>query len=177
MYIDLFCLLFLIYGLVSGYFKGFIRSVLGIAALFFGILIALKLGPLLEDFLARTFNLGPMLSLVLGVLLCFLLIYWGIRLLASTLDKRLKKTGLNIVNRIFGALVLAGFMVVVYGGILWFFNQAYFVSDRQKAESKTYPYLAEIPAKTRAVFAGLQPYFKGFNEKLENIREKYESED
>lgn len=171
MYIDIFLGFFVLIGLVQGYHRGIIRTVFAIAAVILGLLAALKFSPLVVNLFDEVFDWDPMLDLVLGLALTFVLIMWGIKWLGKSFEKTLKMAKLNFINRILGAALYAGLMVVIYASIIWFLNRTEVIPDHQKEQSHSYVYLEIIPKYGEAVFNSVKPVFKGFWDKIEAITE------
>ena len=169
MYIDLFLVGFAIYGFVMGFNRGIIRAIVSIVAFVLGILAALKLSPFVIAFFQSVLNLDKTLSLILGLLLTFFLIMWGIRLLGKGLEAGLKKIKLNFINKLLGGVLLSGLMIVVYSFIIWFLAQTSVIGETQKTESKSYPYLQEVPSKSREALEHMKPVFREFWDKMEHV--------
>jgi membrane protein required for colicin V production len=166
MFIDVFFALFLIYGLVTGYYRGFIRAVLSLVGIFLAILLGLKLGPYLGDFLERSFHLGPMFSLIIGIVLCFILILWGVRILSGTIEKGLRALSLNFINKFAGALILGAFMFLFYGWVVRFLDEASMISQEAKHTSKTYAYVARVPEYTDQLMTFVKPMVREVKDRL-----------
>jgi uncharacterized membrane protein required for colicin V production len=119
----------------------------------------------------QVFDWAPMLNLVLGFALTFVLIMWGIKWLGRSFEKTLKMTKLNFINRILGAVLFACLMGAIYATIVWSINQSNALPEQQKEKSHTYVYLELVPRYGAAVFNSVKPVFKGFWDKFENTRE------
>lgn len=169
MYIDIFLGLFVLIGLVQGYHRGIIRTVFAIAAVIVGLLAALKFSPLVVNLFDEIFNWDPMVDLILGLALTFVLIMWGIKWLGKSFEKTLKMAKLNFINRIFGAVLYAGLMAIIYATIIWFLNRTEVIPQKQKEQSHSYVYLEVVPKYGEAVFNSVKPVFKGFWDKIEAI--------
>lgn len=171
MFIDVFFALFLFYGLITGFYRGLVRSLLSIVAFVLAITIGLKLGPYLGDFIARIFHTGPMLSMVIGIVLCFILIIWGAKVIGSTIERGLKAIQLNFLNKIAGALVLGAVMFLFYGGIIYFMDRATLISPEAKQASKTYPVVEKVPEYTDTIMRHLSPIVNEVQERIDEYRE------
>ena len=165
MYIDIFLGVFVLLGLLQGYYRGILRTVFSIAAVVLGILAALKFSPLVVNLFDQVFDWDPMLDLVLGLALTFVLIMWGIKWLGRSFEKTLKLAKLNFINRVLGAVLFAGLMTVIYATILWFLNRTEVLPEHQKDNSHTYVYLEQVPRYGEALFDSVKPVFKGFWDK------------
>lgn len=169
MYIDLFLGVFIIMGLVQGFHRGIIRTVFAILGIIVGLLAALKFSPYLVNLFEHSLGLDPVLSLILGVLLTFFVIMWGIRWLGKSAEKTLKLVKLNFINRMLGSIVFAALMIVTYSAIIWLLGRTQVVPESQKVASRSYPYLEQIPEQTSHVVEAVKPVFKGFWDKMDAV--------
>ncbi|MDX1476165.1 MAG: CvpA family protein [Saprospiraceae bacterium] len=169
MYIDLFLGFFIVIGLIQGFHRGIVRTLFAVVSIIVGLLAALKFSPLVVNVFEHSFGLNPTLSLVLGFLLTFFVIMWGIRWLGRGFEKTLKLVKLNFLNRLLGAALFVALMIVTYSAIIWFLGRTEFVSPEQKASSLSYPYLSQIPEYTSAAIESLRPVFKGFVDKMDAV--------
>ncbi len=167
MYIDIFLGVFVLIGIIQGYHRGIIRTIFAILGVVVGLLAALKLSPYVVGLFDRIFDWDPMISLILGLILTFTLIMWGIKWLGKSAEKTLKLVKLNFFNKLLGSVLYAGLMIVTYSAIIWFMARADFISDSQKSTSKSYVYLMEVPVYAQAVFESVKPVFKDFWDKMD----------
>lgn len=175
MYIDLFLGVFILIGIIQGFHRGIVRTLFAILAIVVGFLAALKFSPYVVTLFEQTFNLNPVLSLILGLLLTFFVIMWGVRWLGKSLERTLRMVNLNFINKFFGAILFALLMIVVYSAIIWFLGQTEFLTEHEKNASRSYPYLEAIPERTGRYVEDLKPVFKGFWEKLEAVIDNTET--
>ena len=171
MYIDIFLGIFVAIGVIQGYHRGIIRTVFAIAAIVVGLLAALKFSPYVVSLFDQIFDWDPLVSLVLGLALTFILIMWGIKWLGRSAEKTLKLVKLNFINKIMGAILFAGLMTVMFASILWFLDRTELVPDNQKTQSRSYVYLQKVPEYGQAAFESVKPVFKGFWDKLDAVLE------
>jgi len=86
MAIDIICLIFLAYGFWIGYSKGIISTVLSLTSYVFGVLAAMKFGPILGDMI---FGWAPALtsvgSFIIGVVAVFVMTLVLFRIVAKGL--------------------------------------------------------------------------------------------
>ena len=171
MYIDIFLGIFLLIGLIQGYHRGIIRTVFAIAAIVVGLLAALKFSPIVVSLFEQVFDWDPLINLIMGLALTFILIMWGIKWLGRSAEKSLKLVKLNFINKFLGAVLFAGLMFVMYAGIIWFVERTELLTDEQRGQSVSYPYLAEVPKHAQSAFEAVKPVFRGFWEKLDAVLE------
>jgi membrane protein required for colicin V production len=177
MYIDLFFVLFVLYGFVMGFSRGIIRTIFGVLSFIAGLLAALKLSPYVVNFLEESLGLNPLLSLILGLILCFLVIMWAIRWMGKGLEGTLKKIRLNFVNKILGGFVMALLMSVVFSAIIWFLDQTHFIKDETKLASRSYPYIEQVPEKSKDFVKSIKPVFQEFWSKVEEVIDRDQSQE
>ena len=169
MYIDLFLGVFIVIGLIQGFSRGIIRTLFAILGLVVGLLAALKFSPYAVNFFEHTLHLDPVLALIIGLLLTFFVIMWGVRWLGKSFEKTLKAIKLNVLNKILGAALFVCLMLVTYSAIIWFLGRTEMISESQKNASRSYPYLEQIPERTGEVVDAVKPVFKGFWDKMDAI--------
>jgi len=174
MYIDIFLGVFVLIGVIQGFHRGIIRTVFSIVGIVVGLLAALKFSPFVVGLLDSIFDWDPMISLILGLILTFALIMWGIKWLGKSAEKTLKLVKLNIFNQLLGSILYAGLMIVTYSAIIWFMGRTDVISDKQKTESKSYPYLMEVPKYGQAAFESVKPVFKDFWDKMDLVKDSDE---
>lgn len=103
-------------GLVArGWLRGFVREVLDLVGLVVGVVLAFRTAPLLGDFLADRFGMSPEMGRLGSGFVVFLLVGLGLSLAAASLSRVMNLPGLNLANRLGGAVVAVawGLLVVV----------------------------------------------------------------
>ena len=174
MYIDIFLGVFVLIGVIQGFHRGIIRTVFAIVGIVVGLIAALKFSPYVVSLFDQIFDWNPMISLVLGLILTFVLIMWGIKWLGKSAEKTLKLVKLNIFNKLLGSVLYAGLMIATYSAIIWFLGRTDFISEKQKDESHSYVYLMEVPKYGQAAFESVKPVFKDFWDKMDLVNETEE---
>jgi len=177
MYIDIFLIIFILIGIIQGYHRGVIRTLFAILGLLIGILATLKFAPYVVTFLESVFSLSPLLALILGMILTFLLILAGIRWLGKSLENTLKVARINFLNKIAGAVLFSLLMIVIYSMIIWFIDRTGLLGESEKPTSRSYAFLQEVPARTGKVLDKAKPVFQGFWEKMEKFPGQDEKEE
>jgi uncharacterized membrane protein required for colicin V production len=105
--IDFVLGLFLAALLVRGWMRGFVREVLDLVALVFGLWIALKLSGPLGEFVTERFSVSPEAATIGAGIILFLLFGVAMSLAAHFLARVMTLPGLNLINRLGGAAVAA----------------------------------------------------------------------
>ncbi len=174
MYIDILLGVFVLIGVIQGFHRGIIRTIFSIVGIVVGLIAALKFSPYVVSLFDQIFDWNPMISLVLGLILTFTLIMWGIKWLGKSAEKTLKLVKLNIFNKLLGSALYAGLMIVTYSAIIWFVGRTEVISERQKDASQSYPYLMEVPKYAQAAFETVKPVFKDFWDKMDLLNDSEE---
>jgi len=169
MYIDIFLAIFILIGIIQGFHRGLIRTLFSILGIVIGFLAALKFAPYIVTFFENVLRLSPLVSLILGLLLTFVVLMLGIRWLGKSFENTLKLVRLNFLNKLAGALVFSFLMVVIYSAVIWFVDRANVLSPDEKAQSRSYPVLTEVPYRMGAAVQKLKPVFQDFWEKMDKV--------
>ncbi|HLF62963.1 MAG TPA: CvpA family protein [Saprospiraceae bacterium] len=169
MYIDIFLAVFILIGIIQGFHRGVIRTLFAILGILIGFLAALKFAPYVVTFFERVVKLSPSVALILGLVLTFLVLLLGIRWLGRSFENTLKLVKLNIFNKILGAILFSILMIITYSAIIWFVGRINLISEAEKAKSKSYPLLQEIPAKTGVLIEKIKPVFKEIWDKMDSV--------
>jgi len=177
MYIDIFLAVFILIGIIQGFHRGLIRTVFAVLGTVIGFLAALKFAPYVVSFFEGVFHLTPVLALVLGLVVTFLALMLGIRWLGKSFENTLKLAKVNIFNKLLGAALFAALMIVVYSAVIWFVARTDMLSDTQKNQSRTYPFLQEVPEKTGALIEKIKPVFTEFWDKMDSALTPARSEE
>ena len=178
MIIDLIFIFLASFGFYSGYKRGFIKTLFATLSIFIGILAAIKLSPILINIFENTFSLSAPIAFILGLVLTFFLVMLLIRFIGKKLEGVMKAIKINFVNKIIGGVFLSVFFIVCFSVIVWFLNQAKFISDESKEKSISYSILEPIPEKSREVFKAFKPAFREFWDKtietMDQLKDKGE---
>lgn len=169
MYIDIFLAIFILIGAIQGFHRGVIRTLFAILGIVIGFLAALKFAPYVVTFFERVFHLSPLVAMILGLLLTFVALLLGIRWLGRSFENSLKLVKLNFINKVAGAVLYAALMIIVYSAVIWFIDRTNLLGEAEKAESRSYPLLQEVPARTGEAFEKIKPVFREFWEKMDAV--------
>ncbi|HPG08083.1 MAG TPA: CvpA family protein [Saprospiraceae bacterium] len=169
MILDLFLVLIAAFGFYMGYSRGVIKTVFTVVGVLLGILITLKLSPLVIGFLEGLFNRQNPWIFILGFAGTFILVLALVRFTGKNLENLFKAVKLNFVNKIAGGALLSLLFMVCFSYVVWFLDRTHLVSDSTKNRSVTYPVLAVMPEQTRLVAEKLKPVFREFWDKTVQI--------
>lgn len=103
--IDIGISIFLLIAILLGLKKGFVASVISLAALIISIIIVSQLSPVIVFFLVTKFNLSEILSVIISYLVVFIFIAIIAKFLIKILHKIIKKLKISFLNRALGAVL------------------------------------------------------------------------
>ena len=112
--VDIIIAIVLAFGFFKGFSKGFIVEIASLFALFLGLFGALKFSPLVVVLIEGYFDWNPDAIQASAYFLVFIVIVFGISLLAKALTKVISLAALGLFNRFLGAL----FGVIKWGVFL-----------------------------------------------------------
>jgi uncharacterized membrane protein required for colicin V production len=136
------------YGFLVGYSKGILETVFKIFGYLIGIVAAIKFALPFQRILEDAFDTDNPAMYIVGLILSFFLTMMIVRFIASMIENLLEKANINIINQIFGGLLVSGFMVLIYSLLLYFAKASHLISRETENSSYTYEYLEEFPDKT-----------------------------
>ena len=176
MVIDIICLVFLAYGFWVGYSRGIISTVLSLVSYVFGILAAMKFGPIAAEMI---FNAFPAVTsagaFLLGVVLLFFLTLVLFRILARGLTGALESVNINFINQILGGILSGLFFTFIFSGLVYFGDRSRIITDEVRADSITYPALSRMPDlvidNARAIFPIFYDFYDQAVDAMDRLRD------
>src|SRR5690554_3174727 len=180
MYLDIFIVIPLIWGMFRGFKRGLIIELCTLMALVMGVYGAATLGEIAGVYLESEFNTDPRISLVLAFSIVFILIVVAVFLFGKILERLIKMVALGIVNKLFGllfgglkfAIIISGFLFMING----FPMSERLISHAWKSESALYHPIASIAPQLFPIlqnvswFEEIDKQFEGLKEKVEEIK-------
>ena len=176
MIIDIICLIFLGYGFWVGYSKGIISTVLSLASYVFGILAAMKFGPIMADALFGWFpQLTQSGTFILGAILVFFLTLVLFTLVARGLTGVLESVNVNFINQILGGILSGLFFTFIFSGLVYFGDQSRIITDEARLQSITYPVLQRMPDividRARALYPIFRDFYDGAVDAMDRLKD------
>jgi membrane protein required for colicin V production len=101
---DIIVTLALGFGFFKGFKKGFVVEVASLGALFLGVQGAVKFSSFIGDKIKGFFDWNPMAIKTISYLLVFILIVYGVSVLAKGLTKILSQASLGLFNKFLGSV-------------------------------------------------------------------------
>ena len=136
-------------GIISAFFKWFSVAV--------GLLIALRFSEYMEAPLKAALDMPEAILPMVAFLLTFGLAMLLVRLFAIFLDKVVDAVELEILNKIGGGLLFAGFATLIYSGLLIFLEKSKILSPEATSGSQFYPYLRHFPSWVASLSGKVAP--------------------
>jgi membrane protein required for colicin V production len=132
--------------IISGFIKGFVRQLLGLAGIFVGTYCAYKLSLQLTEWWKGHFNVDAEVMKIIVFIILAAIFYSLVIWLAILLGKLLKMAMLSWINRLFGMLFGAIKIILIFSAIAYVIHYLKLtgieINDINK--SVTYEYLIAI---------------------------------
>lgn len=149
--IDIFILIPIAVGFVFGLFKGLIKELTSLAAIFLGIYCSKLLSPWLSQILIKTFELSVKMAQPMAYLLVFIAVVILLLMVARTLDKVFDSMSLGGLNKflggVFGGVKYALILSVLMNIFEVIDNKFHFVEPQTKSSSILYLPLTTLAPK------------------------------
>ena len=108
----------LILAIINGFRKGLVMQLAGLAIVILSAVFGGKLAKSILPWITETFEIEFNFAIVISYILAFLGIYLVIVVLGKLIQGVLKVVNLNIINRLLGAVIAMGTMMVVLSILL-----------------------------------------------------------
>ncbi|HNS12158.1 MAG TPA: CvpA family protein [Bacteroidia bacterium] len=158
--LDLFLAVILLIGLIRGFLKGFIFEVAILGVLFLGFWAGFKFAAYANPYVLKVISPDPKTLYYISSFVMFLLISFGVILLAKLFTGLVNIAALGIFNKIAGAVF--GFFkhALILSIVIFYFNKLdtkyKWLDPDTKAESHLYYPLAKIAPVVLPVMEGLK---------------------
>lgn len=156
--IDILFLISLAYGFWQGFNQGVIATVFNVGAYVFGITLAFKMTPTTTNIMQSVFHSNNPSMFIGAFIVNILFVMLIMRMAAKSLEKMFQMAYIGMVNQALGAVVLAGFYILVCSILVWFMVKARFINEQTIEDSKTYTLLEPLPGKAYDVAMSLKPF-------------------
>ncbi len=155
--IDLVFIIVFGLGFRHGYTTGIISTVFNLVAYVFGIMLAFKVTPAMTNILERLFHSANPSMFLAAFVVNVVIIMLVLRQAARILEGFLRAIYLGVFNRVLGGAVMASLAILIYSILLWFAVRVNLVNDATLAESRVYPLLKDLPARSKEVGMRFRP--------------------
>jgi len=175
MLLDALFIIFIAAGFLHGFRGGLIYSVFAFAALFFGMLLAMKYSYIVSDYL---YSQGitqsrwvPLISFAAAMGVVFFVMKLFYRLIQTAANRLF----LGTINKIIGGIFWAAIFILISSIALWYLDKLDFISAEMRRESKTYPLLIRLAPEIMEKTAKGIPYFQEMFDSIESLLRKSSS--
>ena len=172
MIIDIFFVLFLLLGIITGARKGFIHSIFSFVAFLAGIIAGLKYTDEFSLWLHDFLNIHSKYLPFIAFGLIFIVVVILLNLLSRLIEKVVNILMLGFFNRLGGVIFWSLIYVLGFSILLWFLNQVHFISPEAKVESQVYFYIEPFAPIAFSLMAKLFPFMEGLFDSIENSFEE-----
>ncbi len=158
MVIDVILFAVFVYTFYIGFSRGIIKTVFIGISIMIGFVAALKFTPLVKVIIAKAFTTEGALVPFIAFIITFLFTMMAIRLFAALLESIVDAADLEMLNKFMGGILFTTLGILVYSGILIFFDKARLLTPEAINASAFYPYLEVFPTKISEIASRLFPF-------------------
>ncbi|HEY4540503.1 MAG TPA: CvpA family protein [Faecalibacter sp.] len=142
--LDIIIAIALAFGLINGFFKGFISQLIGLFGFFIAIWISFKFYQFVEIFIGAQNVVADGLVSIVSLVLTFAIAFFAIKFTSSLSQKLVEMMGLGIINRLAGAGLGLVILLLLASSVLFYIDPILEIGFKEvKDESQLYPYLIE----------------------------------
>ncbi len=177
MLIDVAFAICIVYGFYMGYKNEPMNKIFRLFPFLAGLLTGIYLGPIIYDKVAGMWGSdGVLLFLITFIFCCF--IGWSFsKYLADMFTTAAKKANIKKPEKMLNGITLSFLFAILFSGLIAFFNKAEIISSKTKDTSISLTVLESLPIKVKESFSRLQPGFKKFYQKSNEVIDHKKSED
>ena len=158
MAIDIVFLTVFAYGFWVGYSRGIIGTVFNFAAYIFGFVLAFKITPTTTNILEALLHSDNPSMFIAAFIVNLVFIMFVLRQAARGMESAFRAFYLGVINQTLGGVLMAGIGIVIYSVLIWFLVQVRFLNDLTLSESRSYPFLKDLPGKAKDVALRTKPF-------------------
>lgn len=173
MVIDVVFALAVILGFYHGYKNGIFYSLISLFGVFIASLAAMKLAFWASVKLNGWFNIPAVLLPFVSMILIFILVLLGLRLMAHLLEKALSAIALTQVNKLSGGALWIFIAVFIVSVFLWLLDKGQIIKPELKNDSFSYSIMQPVAPLVFDLISYLSPLFKEWYEALGKLFEEF----
>ncbi len=159
MIIDILFAAVLGYGIYIGYSNGIIKTIFTVLSIAIGILVTSHFHKQVTSILKDLTNYHNPMMMFIGMFITFFITMIFLRLIGRQIENIFKSANINFVNQLLGGVLMSLLFTTVFSIIITFLVQARLMNE-QTSESRTYPYLEQIPKHAKVAWAKISPSVK-----------------
>ena len=159
-YLDIIIIIILVASCVSGYKKGFVSQLTGLAALILGIYLAIKLSKITAPWLVEHFSWSQTTSHIVSFVVILILVSIAIGIIGKAIERTCEDADLGHFNKFLGLFFSLAksivFLSIIAVALNFWGKDHSFPSNEAKHKSLLYmPVASVVPA--------IFPYFESVN--------------
>ena len=166
MFIDIICLLLLIWAVFKGLRNGLVVAVFSFLAFVIGLAAALKLSTIAAAYIGSNTNISQRWLPFIAFAAVFLIVVLLVRLGAKAIEGLLTMAMLGWANRLGGVILYALIYLFIFSVILFYAAQLHLLKPETLQASVTYPYLQPLGPKIINALSYVIPWFKNMFDEL-----------
>jgi membrane protein required for colicin V production len=178
MLLDIIFAILIVFAILKGYQRGLIIGIFSFLGIMIGLAAAIKLSAVVARKIGPAVNVSDKWLPVISFIIVFVIVLLLVRLGANMLHKTIEIAMLGWVNKLGGILFYAAIYIIVYSIILFYAVRLELISQETIDNSATYSFVqpwgpkvidsfAAIVPIFRDMFSGLEDFFEGVGEKVE----------
>ena len=167
MFIDVVCLLLLLWATFKGLRNGFILGLFSFLSFIIGLAAALKLSTLAAEYIGANTNIGERWIPFIAFAAVFLIVVVLVRLGAKAIESAVRMAMLGWLNRLGGILLYVLLYLFIFSIILFYAEQLQLIKEQAINNSVVYPYIKPLGPKFINALGYILPFFKNMFSQLE----------
>ena len=172
---DIILAVLLLLGAFKGYRQGFIVEVFSFLAFFIGLFVALKLTIPVSLSLFGESNFFSLATVIVFIML-FLVLSFGIRVLAKALKNLIDFTFFGTLDNLFGAVAGLLKWAFIISIVFWLFDSVgYDIVGRYGQDTVIFPYIIDIGPMVFHWLSSLMPFIRDLIDSMESLPQNNES--
>lgn len=171
MFIDIVCLLLLVWAVFKGLRNGLVVAVFSFLAFVIGLAAALKLSTVAAAYIDQNSNISARWLPFIAFAAVFLIVVFLVRLGAKAIEGVLRVAMLGWANRLGGVVLYALIYLFILSVILFYAEQLHLIKPETIKASIVYPYLQPLGPKIINALAYIIPWFRDMFDELEHFFE------
>lgn len=173
MIIDVVFALAVILGFYHGYKNGIFYSLISLFGIFIACLAAMKLAFWVSINLEGWLNIPAVLLPFVSMILVFVLVLLGLRVVSHLLEKALSAIALTQVNKLSGGALWTFIALFIISVFLWLLDKGQIIRPELKSSSFSYPIIHPVAPYVFDLISYLSPLFKECYEQLGKLFEEF----
>ena len=169
MFIDIVCLLLVLWAIFKGLRNGLIVGLFSFFAFIIGLAAALKLSAVVAAYIGDNTNIGQRWLPFIAFAGVFIIVVFLVHLGAKAIEGVLQSAMLGWLNKIGGIFLYVLLYLFIFSVILFYAVQLHLIKENTLDASVLYPHLQPIAPKIINALGYLLPFFKDMFAGLEDF--------